>query len=77
MNPLYPAMARDAHVGGAVRLRAIIGKDGAVHSLTLVGGHPLLAKSAMDAVRQWKYRPYLLNGQPVEVQTEITVQFKM
>jgi len=77
VNPLYPAMARDAHVGGAVRLRAIIGKDGAVHSLTLVGGHPLLAKSAMDAVRQWKYRPYLLNGQPVEVQTEITVQFKM
>jgi periplasmic protein TonB len=77
VNPLYPAIARDAHVGGAVRLRAIIGKDGAVHSLSLLGGHPLLAKTAMDAVRQWKYKPYLLNGQPVEVQTEITVQFKM
>ncbi len=77
VKPAYPSLARDSHVTGAVRLRAIIGKDGAVHGLALLGGHPLLAKSAMDAVWQWKYKPYLLNGQPVEVQTEITVVFKM
>jgi protein TonB len=77
VSPAYPALARESHITGAVQLRALIGKDGSVRTLKLIGGHPLLAKAAMDAVRQWRYKPYLLNGQPVEVDTQITVQFKM
>ena len=56
-------------------LQASIGKDGAIQNLRLVSGHPMLAPSAIEAVKQWKYRPYFLNGEPVEVDTQITVNF--
>jgi periplasmic protein TonB len=56
-------------------LEAVIGRDGQIDNLKLISGHPLLVRSAIDAVRQWRYRPYLLNGSPVEVQTTITVNF--
>jgi protein TonB len=58
-----------------VELRAIISKAGTIENLTVVSGHPMLVKAAVDAVRQWRYRPYLLNNDPVEVETEITVTF--
>jgi protein TonB len=58
-------------------LRAIIGKDGSVAELQVVSGHPLLVKAAVDAVRQWRYKPTLLNGEPVEVDTTITVSFRL
>ena len=77
VNPVYPSLARASHITGAVQLRAVIGKDGSVRSLAVIGGHPLLTKAAMDAVRQWRYKPYLLNGQPLEVETQITIQFRM
>ena len=63
-------------IKGEVRLHAVIAKDGKIQSLTVVSGHPLLAAAAHDAVMQWRYRPYLLNGEPVEVETFITVSFK-
>lgn len=75
--PDYPTIARDAHVSGTVVLHAIIAKDGTVQELTYVSGPPLLLKAAMDAVRQWRYRPTLLNGQPVEVETTIDVVFNL
>jgi len=68
-------MALLTGVRGEVRLHAIISKDGVIESLTLISGHPLLAKAAMDAVQQWRYRPFLLNHEPVEVETLITVNF--
>jgi periplasmic protein TonB len=75
VQPVYPAMARAARVQGAVPLRAIISRSGAIENLQVVGGHPLLVKAAIDAVRQWRYRPYILNGQPIEVETQVTVNF--
>ncbi len=75
VKPLYPALARQARVQGAVILRAIVGKNGSIENLQLVSGHPMLATAAIEAVRQWRYRPYTLNGEPVEVETEITVNF--
>jgi len=63
------------HTQGEVVLHAIIGRDGVVSSLELVRGHPLLAPAAIEAVREWRYRPYTLNGEPVEVETLITVRF--
>jgi periplasmic protein TonB len=59
-----------------VRLHAIIARDGTIQSLNVISGHPLLASAALDAVRQWRYRPYLLNGEAVEVETFITVNFR-
>lgn len=76
-DPTYPAIAKAAHVQGTVILRAIIGRDGTIQQLQLVSGHPLLVNSAMDAVRQWRYRPTMLNGQAVEVDTTITVVFSL
>ena len=73
--PLYPADARDARVQGTVLLRANIDKQGNVSSLEVISGHPMLAPAAIEAVRQWKYRPYLLNGEAVEVDTQIQVNF--
>jgi periplasmic protein TonB len=73
--PAYPPIAVSARVQGAVVLEAIIGKDGRVKGLVLQSGPPLLVKAAMDAVRGWVYRPTTLNGEPVEVQTTITVNF--
>jgi TonB family protein len=75
--PVYSATALQLRKEGTVELRATISKDGAVTSVQVLKGDLLLAKSAVDAVKQWKYRPYLLNGQPVEIQTQIMVNFKM
>jgi len=74
-QPTYPALARQARIQGNVVLHAIIGKDGRVSELQVVSGHPLLVQSALDAVRQWRYQPTQLNGDPVEVDTTITVSF--
>ena len=75
IDPPYPAIAKLAKIDGTVRLRAIISRDGRIESLEVVSGHPLLVKAALDAVRQWRYRPTFLNGEPVEVETSITVVF--
>jgi TonB family protein len=75
VKPQYPAVARAMRLQGAVLLDALISKDGAVKNLKVVKGHPVLAKAALDAVKQWRYKPYLLNDQPVEVETQITVNF--
>ena len=77
VQPIYPAIARAAHVQGTVVLHAIISKDGTVEQLQLVSGPPLLVNSAMDAVRQWRYSPTELNGEPVEVDTTIQVIFTL
>ena len=76
VEPVYPHIALVTGTKGDVRMHAIIAKDGTIQSLTVVSGPPLLIAAARDAVRQWRYRPYLLNGQPVEVETFITVSFK-
>ena len=77
VQPTYPAIARAAHVQGTVVLHAIIAKDGTVQQLQLVSGPPLLVNAAMDAVRQWRYSPTELNGEPVEVDTTIQVVFTL
>jgi len=77
VEPPYPQMAKIAHVQGDVVLQALISKSGAIENLRAVSGHPILIQAAMDAVRQWRYKPYLLNGEPVEVETTITVKFHM
>ena len=75
--PQYPALARTARISGTVQLIGVIGTDGTIQSLRVISGHPLLAKAAMDAVSQWRYRPTLLSGQPVEVIAPITVTFAL
>jgi protein TonB len=75
VQPSYPTLARQARIQGSVQLRAIIGKNGTIENLSVVSGHAMLVASAIEAVRQWRYRPYLLNGEPIEVETEITVNF--
>lgn len=75
--PVYPPLAMQARISGVVRMNVIIGKDGTVQNLTLVSGHPLLATSAMEAVKQWVYAPTLLNGQAVEVVTQVEVEFSL
>jgi protein TonB len=75
--PVYPPLARQARIQGNVVLHAIISKDGRVEQLSVISGHPLLIQAALDAVRQWRYQPTLLNGDPVEVDTTITVTFTM
>jgi periplasmic protein TonB len=75
LQPIYPSLARQARVQGAVELRAIISRTGTIENLVVVRGHPMLATAAIEAVRQWRYRPYLLNNEPIEVETEITVNF--
>jgi protein TonB len=77
VNPNYPPLARQARIQGTVVLHAVISKDGSIENLTLVSGHPMLAPSAIEAVKQWKYKPYLLNGEPVEVDTEVQVNFTL
>jgi TonB family protein len=76
-NPEYPPLAKTARIQGTVRLEAIISKDGTVQDLKVISGHPLLVQSALDTVAQWKYQPTLLNGEPVEVLTEIDVNFTL
>lgn len=75
--PSYPPLARSVHVQGTVEFTAIISKQGMVENLQLVHGHPLLVSAAREAVLQWRYRPTLLNGQPVEVLTNIVVNFTL
>ena len=75
--PDYPEMARAARIQGTVVLDATIGKDGEVENLRLISGHPILAPAAIKAVKQWKYEPYLLNGEPVEVKTPVQVDFAL
>jgi protein TonB len=77
VQPAYPPLARQARIQGEVRLRAIISKTGIIENLTVLGGHVMLVAAALEAVRQWRYRPYILNGEPVEVETEITVNFTL
>jgi protein TonB len=76
-RPVYPTLARQARIQGNVLLHAIIGKDGRVAQLEVMSGHPLLVQAALDAVKQWLYKPTLLNGDPVEVDTTITVTFTL
>jgi len=75
--PTYPPLARQARIQGTVILQAQISKTGDIENLTLVSGHPMLAPAAIEAVKQWKYRPYLLNGEPVEVDTQVQVNFTL
>lgn len=76
-EPVYPTIARAARVSGVVLLRAIIDREGKITEVQLVSGHPLLTTAAIDAVRQWRYHPYLLNGEPVEIETNISVTFQL
>jgi protein TonB len=76
VEPVYPRTAILINLQGEVRLHAIIARDGTIQSLSVTNGHPMLAQAALDAVRQWRYRPYVLNGQAVEVETFITVNFR-
>jgi TonB family protein len=75
VDPVYPPLAVQAHVSGVVTLIAVIGTDGRVRNLEVIGGHPLLVAAALDAVKQWVYQPTLLNGEPVEVRTTISLSF--
>ena len=76
-SPEYPPLAKMARIQGTVRLEAVISKDGTIQDLKTLSGHPLLVKSALDAVSRWRYQPTLLNGEPVEVVTEIDVNFTL
>jgi len=77
VNPTYPPLARQAPIQGSVVRQAEISKACDIQNLRLVSGHPMLAPAAIEAVKQWKYRPYILNGEPVEVETQITVNFTL
>jgi protein TonB len=74
-DPVYPPIAKAAHVQGAVILHAVISKQGTIENLTVVSGPQMLQGAAVDAVKRWKYKPYQLNGEPTEVDTTITVNF--
>jgi periplasmic protein TonB len=75
--PKYPKKARKKHIEGVVLLHAKISKEGDIADLSVISGDPMLTQAALDAVKQWKYRPYLLGGKPVEVVTQITVNFQL
>ena len=77
VTPTYPPLAKQARISGQVRFTAIIGKDGTIQNLQLVSGHPLLVAAAQEAVKQWIYKPTLLNNEPVEVITQIDVNFTL
>jgi len=77
VQPIYPRNALTMHVEGSVELQATISKTGDITKVKVLSGDGLLAKAASDAVKQWKYKPYLLNGEPVEIQTEVTINFKL
>lgn len=77
VEPVYPVIAQRAHVQGTVQLRAIISKKGVIENLQVVSGHPLLVPAAIDAVKQWRYRPYVLSGEPLEVETVVIVNFHL
>ena len=75
VEPEYPAIAKQAGIQGTVVIKAFISRAGSIERTELLSGHPLLARAALEAVRQWRYRPYYLNDEPVEVETQITVNF--
>ena len=75
ITPTYPMMAKQLGVQGTVLLHAIISRTGRIEQLEVISGHPLLRAAALDAVKNWVYRPYRLNGEPIEVETQITVNF--
>jgi periplasmic protein TonB len=77
VQPTYPALARSARIQGIVMLQAVISKQGTIENLIVLTGHPMLVPAAIVAVRQWHYRPYILNNEPVEVETQITVNFSL
>ncbi len=77
VQPEYPPIARQARIQGMVVLQALIGKDGTITNLHVVSGHPMLTNAALAAVKEWKYKPYFLNGEPVEVETTINVNFSL
>jgi len=77
VQPAYPPLARQARIQGNVLLEAEISTDGTITNLRLISGHPMLAPAAIDAVKQWRYKPYILNGEPVPVETQITVIFSL
>ena len=77
VTPLYPSQALPLRLEGPVVLDATVSENGQLENVKVISGHALLAQAAIDAVRQWRYRPYLLNGKPVRMQTKITVNFKM
>jgi protein TonB len=77
VTPQYPPLAKQARIQGVVVLQALIGKDGSIQNLHVVSGHPMLTNAALEAVKEWKYKPYYLNGEPVEVETTINVNFSL
>jgi len=77
VKPTYPAIAKSARIQGAVVLQAEISKQGTIENLRVISGHPMLVQKALDAVKQWRYKPYLLNGEPVPVETTVTVNFTL
>lgn len=77
VQPVYPPLARQARIQGNVLLQAEISVDGTIENLHLISGHPMLAPAAIEAVKQWRYKPYILNGEPVPVETQITVIFSL
>ena len=76
-QPEYPALAAQARIQGVVRFGAVVAKDGTIGNLTVLSGHPLLVPAATEAARHYRYHPTMLNGVPVEVDTEINVQFNL
>ncbi len=77
VQPRYPAIAKTAGIQGTVELQAIVSRDGTIENLRVLSGHPLLVKAAIEAVSQWRYRPYYLNGEAIEVETQVTVNFSL
>jgi protein TonB len=77
VEPRYPPLAIQIHLQGSVQLHAIISREGRITSLEVLSGHALFVQAALDAVRQWRYRPTMLDGEPVEVETTISVIFRL
>jgi periplasmic protein TonB len=77
VQPKYPQEAREKHIQGTVILKVEISREGDVTDVNVVSGDPLLAPAAIEAVKQWKFKPYLLNGQPVVVETQLSVAFEL
>jgi protein TonB len=75
--PEYPPLARQAHVTGSVLLEAEISKDGSVEDLRVISGHPLLLSAAIEAVKQWRYKPYMVGGERVPVSTQVEISFSL
>ena len=77
VEPVYPVIAKAARIQGTVRILVVIGKDGAIQDLHLMSGHPLLTQASLDAIKQWRYKPLLLDGQPIDAQTVVEVHYTL